>query len=51
MTGQTVIVSYGAPIETAGKTADDLPELMAATRASMLELARAAGAPEDVDAA
>lgn len=51
VTGQTVMVSYGAPIPTTGKSADDIPALMEQTRASMLALARAAGARDDVDAA
>lgn len=51
VTGQTVTVSYGEPIPTAGKTPADLPALMAETRASMLALAKAAGARADVDAA
>lgn len=51
VTGQTVTVSYGEPIETKGKTLEDLPALMAEARERMLELARAAGARPDVDAA
>jgi 1-acyl-sn-glycerol-3-phosphate acyltransferase len=50
VTGQKVIVSYGEPIPVDGKTVDDIPELMAKTRASMLEMAVAAGAREDLDA-
>lgn len=50
VTGQSVIVSYGEPISTEGKTVEDLPALMAETRAAMLELARAAGARPDIDA-
>jgi 1-acyl-sn-glycerol-3-phosphate acyltransferase len=51
VTGQTVRVAYGAPVPTEGKTRDDLPELMTTVRRSMLQLAEAAGAPSDVDAA
>ncbi len=51
VTGQTVTVSYGEPIPTEGKTTDDIPALMRETRAAMLEMARAAGARDDVDAA
>jgi hypothetical protein len=44
-------VSYGEPISTDGATKDDIPELQRRTRESMLAMARAAGAREDVDAA
>ncbi|MFZ9888563.1 MAG: lysophospholipid acyltransferase family protein [Myxococcota bacterium] len=50
VTGQRVTVSFGAPIETAGRTTADLDALMQATRASMLALAHGAGARDDVDA-
>lgn len=51
VTGQTVVVSYGEPISTDGATKDDIPELQKQTRASMLAMARAAGARADLDAA
>jgi 1-acyl-sn-glycerol-3-phosphate acyltransferase len=49
-TGQKVVVAYGAPIATDGKSKDDIPALIAETRARMLELAQQSGAPADVDA-
>jgi 1-acyl-sn-glycerol-3-phosphate acyltransferase len=51
VTDQVVTVHYGQPIPTRGCTRDDLPRLMATARASLLALARQAGAGEDVDAA
>jgi 1-acyl-sn-glycerol-3-phosphate acyltransferase len=51
VTGQTVIVSYGEPIPTEGATKEDIPALQEKTRASMLSMARAAGARDDIDAA
>jgi len=50
VTGQVIDVHYGEPLATAGCSREDLPDLIAETRARMLELARSAGAPADVDA-
>jgi 1-acyl-sn-glycerol-3-phosphate acyltransferase len=49
-TGQRVTVAYGEPVQTRGKTRDDLPELIAEVRARMVQLAKQSGAPADVDA-
>jgi 1-acyl-sn-glycerol-3-phosphate acyltransferase len=49
-TGQRVVVCFGEPIPTAGKTREDLESLVAETRAQMLELAKGVGAPDDIDA-
>jgi hypothetical protein len=45
-----VTVAYGEPVQTRGKTREDLPELIAEVRARMVELAKQSGAPDDVDA-
>jgi 1-acyl-sn-glycerol-3-phosphate acyltransferase len=49
-TSQTVTIAYGEPIPTAGKTKDDIPALVEKVRAAMLDLARACGAPANIDA-
>jgi 1-acyl-sn-glycerol-3-phosphate acyltransferase len=49
-TGKTVTVAYGKPIPTLGKSAADIPALVAEVRARMLELAQLCGAAADVDA-
>ncbi len=51
VTDQIVTVHYGEPIPTTGCSTADLPELLDRTRTAMLELARQAGARDDVDAA
>ncbi|MCP4503256.1 MAG: 1-acyl-sn-glycerol-3-phosphate acyltransferase [Deltaproteobacteria bacterium] len=48
VTHKTVSVSFGAPIETAGRSKDDIEELMRETRTAMLDLARNVG-DDDVD--